>query len=65
MGMESICKLRPLSKTDPYPVHNLFIKVSTLLESYGLATLEQVIQISDKIYAGTSADELIEIEKDK
>ena len=65
MGIESICKLGLPNATTLHPIHDLFTTASTLFESYGLVTLEQVIQVSDKIYNGTSAEELIEIEKDK
>ena len=65
MSMDSICNLGSADSSDPYPVHDLFTEASTLFDSYGLVTLDQIIQVANKIYEGTTADELIEIEKDK
>ena len=56
MGIDSICNLGPPNSSAPYPVHDLFTKASTLFDSYRLVTLDQIIQVADKIYEETTAD---------
>ena len=65
MGMYSICKIGPVDTSVPHRGHDLFTEVSTLYDSYGLVTLDQVIQVADVLYEGTTAEQLIEIENDK
>ena len=56
MGIDSICNLGPPDSSAPHPVYDLFTEASTLFDSYGLVTLDQIIQVNNKIYEGTTAD---------
>ena len=58
--MDTICKLGPANKENSHPVHNLFVTEIVIFESYGLVTFEQVIEVSNTIYVGISAQALIE-----